>query len=51
MCGRRRRRIVGLLDRSGRRATAAELDHLLWNRGQQPLYKSRPRHRTRTVFY
>jgi hypothetical protein len=27
------------------------LDNWLWNRGQQPRYKSRPRHRTRTVFY
>ncbi|CAA9529869.1 MAG: Hypothetical protein DUF2419 [uncultured Solirubrobacteraceae bacterium] len=27
------------------------LDMSLWNRGQQPVYKSRPRHRSRTVFY
>jgi hypothetical protein len=27
------------------------LDGWLWNRGQQPSYKARPRHRTRTVFY
>ena len=27
------------------------LDMWLWNRGQEPRYKSRPRHRTRTVFY
>jgi hypothetical protein len=27
------------------------LDIWLWNRGQEPRYKSRPRHRTRTVFY
>ena len=27
------------------------LDMWLWNRGQAPWYKSRPRHRTRTVFY
>ena len=27
------------------------LDMWLWNRGQAPRYKSRPRHRTRTVFY
>lgn len=44
-------RIIELLGRCGRRATAVELDYSLWNRGQQPLYKSRPRHRTRTVFY
>jgi hypothetical protein len=28
-----------------------DLDVMLWNRGQQPRYKARPRHRTRTVFY
>jgi hypothetical protein len=44
-------RIVELLGRSERTATAVELDYLLWNRGQQPFYKSRPRHRTRTMFY
>ena len=27
------------------------LDGWLWNRGQAPAYKSRPRHRCRTVFY
>jgi hypothetical protein len=27
------------------------LDTWLWSRGQDPLYKARPRHRTRTVFY
>ena len=27
------------------------LDTWLWNRGQEPRYKARPRHRTRTVFY
>jgi Potential Queuosine, Q, salvage protein family len=27
------------------------LDTWLWNRGQEPKYKARPRHRTRTVFY
>jgi Potential Queuosine, Q, salvage protein family len=27
------------------------LDVWLWDRGQAPRYKSRPRHRTRTVFY
>ena len=31
--------------------TAMELDHLLWNRGQGPEYKARPRPRCRTVFY
>jgi hypothetical protein len=28
-----------------------DLDGWLWNRGQEPRYKSTPRHRTRTVFY
>lgn len=32
-------------------ANAMLLDNFLWHRGQQPLYRSRPRHRTRTVFY
>lgn len=36
---------------SGHQVTAMGLDFLLWNRGQQPAYKSIPRHRTRTVFY
>jgi hypothetical protein len=32
--------------------TAMDLDYLLWNRGQQPSYKrTKPRHRSRTVFY
>jgi Potential Queuosine, Q, salvage protein family len=44
-------RLVGELRRSGYDATAMGLDYLLWNRGQQPYYKARPRHRTRTVFY
>jgi len=28
-----------------------EIDGWLWNRGQGPAYKARPRHRTATVFY
>ncbi len=32
-------------------AAAHELDNWLWNRGQAPEYKARPRHRTRTVYY
>ncbi len=31
--------------------TARELDHRLWNRGQHPEAKARPRHRCRCVFY
>jgi hypothetical protein len=30
---------------------ARTLDSWLWNRGQEPAYKERPRHRCRTVFY
>jgi hypothetical protein len=36
---------------AGERITASGLDYLLWNRGQRPEYKARPRHRARTVFY
>jgi hypothetical protein len=43
--------IVGELRERGRQVSAVTLDYLLWNRGQQPHYKARPRHRTRTVFY
>jgi Potential Queuosine, Q, salvage protein family len=38
-----------LAHRSG--ASARELDNLLWNRGQQPRYKARPRHRCRCTAY
>jgi hypothetical protein len=31
--------------------TPAQLDYLLWNRGQDPRYKARPRHRARTTAY
>jgi hypothetical protein len=31
--------------------TSMQLDYVLWNRGQQPVYKAQPRHRARTVFY
>lgn len=43
--------MVAELRRTGRQVTARELDYLLWNLGQEPKYKARPRHRTRTVFY
>jgi Potential Queuosine, Q, salvage protein family len=36
---------------SSSKATSMQLDYILWNRGQAPEYKARPRHRTRTVFY
>jgi len=44
-------RMVEALRGMGRPITAQGLDYLLWNRGQRPDYKARPRHRTRTVFY
>jgi putative queuosine salvage protein len=28
-----------------------EIDYALWNRGQRPEYKARPRHRCRTIYY
>jgi Queuosine salvage protein len=31
--------------------TPHRLDHLLWNRGRQPAYKARPRHRARSRAY
>lgn len=30
---------------------AVLVDRVLWNRGQQPEYRARPRHRTKTAFY
>lgn len=43
--------LVAALRGAGYKVSARELDYLLWNRGQAPRYKRRPRHRTRTVFY
>jgi putative queuosine salvage protein len=31
--------------------TERDIDYALWNRGQRPEYKARPRHRCRTVYY
>ncbi len=31
--------------------TAAQIDEILWNRGQQPEYKAVPRHRSRSTAY
>jgi hypothetical protein len=46
-------RMVAHLERTdaAARLTASRLDQLLWSRGQQPLFKNRNRHRTRTVYY
>jgi hypothetical protein len=43
--------IVQELRSAGHAITAMQIDYLLWNRGQEPSYKARPRHRARTVYY
>jgi hypothetical protein len=43
--------IVSALRQTGTLVTAAEVDQLLWNRGQQPRYKAVPRHRSRCTAY
>jgi Potential Queuosine, Q, salvage protein family len=43
--------IVTALRHTGAAVTAAEVDQLLWNRGQQPRYKAVPRHRSRCTAY
>jgi hypothetical protein len=43
--------LVALLGERGVPTTAHHLDHVLWDRGQEPRYKTRPRHRARSVFY
>jgi hypothetical protein len=43
--------IVARLRVSGRDVSARDLDIALWNRGRGALYKTAPRHRTRTPFY
>ena len=44
-------RLAGSCARRGWRAPPRRLDHLLWSRGQSPLVKARPRHRTRCPYY
>jgi hypothetical protein len=44
-------RLVETLRSAGIPATARQLDYILWNRGQEDIYKAAPRHRTRTVYY
>lgn len=39
------------LGRLGRPRRAMDLDNLLWNRGQGPTYKARPRPRCRSIYY
>jgi hypothetical protein len=42
---------VELLVAAHRATFAAAVDEALWNRGAQPRYKARPRHRCRTTAY
>ena len=44
-------RLAGSCKRRGWPAPPRKLDHLLWSRGQSPLVKARPRHRTRCPYY
>jgi hypothetical protein len=43
--------LVAELKRRGTEANALLLDNYLWHRGQQPYYRARARHRTRTPSY
>jgi hypothetical protein len=43
--------LVNELRGAGHDVTAMQLDYILWNRGRGRTYKSRPRHRARTVYY
>lgn len=43
--------MVEELRRRGGQVTSMGIDNLLWHRGQGKAYKSRPRHRTRCVYY
>jgi len=38
-------------EKRGRELKSHQIDHLLWNLGQDPAFKVRPYHRTLTVFY
>jgi hypothetical protein len=44
-------RLVDELRATGVPTSSRHLDYVLWNRGAGDVYKSLPRHRTRTVFY
>jgi hypothetical protein len=44
-------RLVAALGARGRATTAHVLDAVLWNAGQAPAIKARPRHRARSSFY
>ena len=42
---------VALLAAERRGAIEADIDYLLWHRGQEPRYKEQPRHRSRCTAY
>jgi hypothetical protein len=42
---------VGLIAAERPGATEADIDYVLWHRGQEPRYKSSPRHRSRSTAY
>lgn len=44
-------RCVAEVQRAGGSVTAAQLDTVLWNRGQRPGVKAHPRHRARCTWY
>ncbi len=44
-------RLVDALRARGVQTSVRALDYGLWARGQEPAFKSRPRHRARSVFY
>ena len=43
--------VAALGDRTRAGLTAAQIDEILWNRGQAPEYKAVPRHRSRSTAY
>ncbi len=44
-------RMVAAMRAAGVDTTAQRLDYALWNRGQEPAMKARPRHRARSHYY
>ncbi|MDZ7781483.1 MAG: hypothetical protein U5K56_00535 [Halioglobus sp.] len=44
-------RLVAALRQAGLHTSAREIDLALWQRGQRPEFKARPRHRTRCTYY
>jgi hypothetical protein len=39
------------IEQLGRSLKAFEIDWLLWNMGQEDTYRTKPYHRTKTIFY